>query len=289
MGTNVLKVKQSQLRDIENQILQDMHASSLSLTNQHEAFRIRLAMDTIVGYKSGKIVCTGPEAAAAVRTALVKISPPSDSKTLTIGSDETGKGEWLGPLVVAAVALTSSQSVELQSFGVADSKGIAPTRIAQLSQDIELNCRARKTVLVPPKRFNTMFDELHEEGKSLNDLLAWAHAKAISEVHSVLKPAERSELRIVIDEFSRKKTNERLGRVLDLGKVEVIQRPRAEDEIAVAAASILAREARERWIDSTSSKLDVDLRELSWLEVDRRDDRFEIAKVSYLETMKSKK
>lgn len=289
MGTNVVKVKPGLLKDIEKSILEHTQSSRLSLTNQHEAFRVRLAMDTIVGYKSGKIVSTGPQAAAAVRTALMKISTASDSEGLTIGSDEVGKGEWLGPLVVAAVALDSEQSLDLQSIGVADSKGISLTRISDLSADIERVCRYHRSVLIPPRRFNAMFYELHREGKSLNDLLAWAHAKAISDVYSALSTAERVGLRVVIDEFAKDKTERRLRRVLNLEDVELIQKPRAEDEIAVAAASILAREARERWIDAESSKLNIDLRELSSIEANERSDRSEFAKTNYLETLHSKR
>jgi ribonuclease HIII len=284
----VVKVKPSLLKQMEDEILRSRHSGRVAPRSEHEAFRLQFDSETIVGYKSGKIVSSGPKAAAAVRAALKTAASSVSSAGLTIGSDEAGKGEWLGPLVIAAVALSGAQSVELQSIGVADSKGISLAKIADLSKDIERGCRAHQAVLITPKRFNVMFEQMHEEGKSLNDLLAWGHAKALSEVHSSLKPRERDGIRVVIDEFSRMKTEIRLARVLDLQGIDLIQRPRAEDEIAVAAASILAREGRERWIDWKSSKLDTDLRELSPREADRRKDRSDIAKVSYLDTMKKK-
>jgi ribonuclease HIII len=284
----VVKVKPSLLKQMEENLLRSKHSGKVPLRGEHETFRIQFDSETIVAYKSGKIVSSGPRAAAAVKAALQEAASATSSLGLTIGSDEAGKGEWLGPLVIAAVALSGAQAVELQSIGVADSKGLSLSRIAELSRDIERGCRASQTVLIAPKRFNAMFEQMHEEGKSLNDLLAWGHAKAVSEVHSSLKPRERDGVRVVIDEFSRIKTEIRLARVLDLQGIDLIQRPRAEDEIAVAAASILAREGRERWIDWKSSKLDIDLRELSPLEADKRKDRSDIAKVSYLDTMKKK-
>ena len=288
MAPTVVKVKPAQLRDLEKAILADRHSSSLPTTSDHESFRIQLSRETIVGYKSGKVVSSGPHAAAAVRSALLKTTPFKGQERMIIGSDEAGKGEWLGPLVTSAVALTSLQSVELQGIGVADIKGIPPSKIAELARDIESGSLAYGTVLVTPKRFNEMFAELHKEGKSLNDLLAWSHAKVISEVYSRLK-GEWKNIRVVIDEFSRIKTEWRLARVLDLESVELIQRPRAEDEIAVAAASIVAREGREKWIDRESRSLGIDLRELSPIEADARADRSRIAKTQYLDTMRSKR
>ncbi len=289
MAQTVVKIKPSQLKDLEKTVLKDRHSSRVATKSEHESFRIQFSSETIVGYKTGRVVSSGPHAAAAVRKALLDSAPKMEGGTITIGSDETGKGEWLGPLVVSAVALTPRQALELQSIGVADSKGLSLAKISDLSIDIERGSLEHSTILITPRRFNDMFADLHKEGKSLNDLLAWGHAKAISDVHSRLKKVDTEGLRVVIDEFSRIKTEWRLARVLDLESIELVQRPRAEDETAVAAASIIAREARERWIDRESRKLGVDLRELSPLEADKRKDRSEITKTQYLDTMRSKR
>jgi ribonuclease HIII len=204
-----------------------------------------------------------------------------------IGSDEAGKGEWLGPLVIAAVAATEDQSRTLQSLGVMDSKEIPINRLSQIVGQIELECTDKKTLLIPPETFNTRLKELHDEGKNLNDLLAWGHAKVISELYNGLPSTE--SIRVVIDEFARAKTEYRLARVIPLEKIDLVQRPRAEDEIAVAAASILAREAREQWIDHFSSRHKLDLRELSIPEALARADKASFSKIQYLEKMARQK
>ena len=193
-----------------------------------------------------------------------------------------GIGEWLGPLVVAAVGLTPKQSTELRAVGVMDSKGLSADRIASLSADIEEICQALYSVIVPPQTFNKRLEEFRQEGKNLNDLLAWAHAKAVSEVHKQLNPSRESRVRVVIDEFSRRKTQQRLSRVLDLDAVELIQKPRAEDVVSVGAASIVARNARDDWIGSASNRLAVDLSRLSPEDARKREDLDFLAKTSYL-------
>lgn len=64
--------------------------------------------------------------------------------------------------------------------------------------------------------------------------------------------------------------------------LEVVQKPRAEENIAVAAASIIARETREMWIDDASRKYKQDLRLLSPEEAKKVDFANEIVKIKYL-------
>jgi ribonuclease HIII len=241
--------------------------------------------ESIIAYSSGKIVSSGSKAEAAVRNALITLAGPAASGPIVIGSDETGKGEWLGPLVIAAVALTPKQSAELQAIGVMDSKKIPLTKMRELSNEIHANSTACNIVLIAPATFNRRLAEMRGEGKNLNDLLAWAHSRAISDTYSALKKSDRKDLRIVIDEFSRKKTQDRLSRVLRTESIDVVQRPHAEDEIAVAAASIVAREAREDWIDRTSDSLGIDLRELSVVDVSKRKDCDSLSKKEYVSKM----
>ena len=164
-----------------------------------------------------------------------------------------------------------------------DSKEIPVENLSHLANEIEGNCSGRNIVMITPKTFNERFVELQDEGKNLNDLLAWGHSKAIASVHGEI--ISDTPIRVVVDEFARKKTEQRLSRVVPLEELQLIQRPHAEDEIAVAAASILAREARERWIDRFSDTIGMDLRELSIPEAFERNDKQLFAKVQYLDKM----
>jgi len=287
MKPAVIKVKSHVLKSIEDCILKSTHASSEKIRTNYESFRISFAGETIVAYTSGKIVSNGTRATAAVQSAVLSLSPETDRVEMIIGSDEAGKGEWLGPMVIAAVALTPQQSRLLQSLGVMDSKEVSVERLRELASEIEHNSSSMNLVLIAPETFNKRFTELKKEGKNLNDLLAWAHSKSIGAVYKEI--TSDTPIRVVVDEFARKKTQQRLSHVIPLEEIELIQRPHAEDEIAVAAAAILAREARERWIDRFSDEHGFDLRELSIPEAFQREDKHFFSKVQYLDKMGSGK
>ena len=161
----VIKVKVSDLNKIEHHILKSENASTDKIKGEYEKFRISFASESIVAYTSGKIVSSGPRAEAAVQTAVLSLSPESSSVAMTIGSDEAGKGEWLGPMVIAAVALTPKQSRMLQSLGVMDSKEVPLERLSELATEIESSCTSKYVLLISPKTFNERFNQLKEEGK----------------------------------------------------------------------------------------------------------------------------
>ncbi|MHA2323477.1 MAG: hypothetical protein ACXACG_17750, partial [Candidatus Thorarchaeota archaeon] len=126
-------------------------------------------------------------------------------------------------------------------------------------------------------------EEFRKEGKNLNDMLAWAHTKVISEVYESIRTRDEP-IKIVVDQFARVKTEARLRVKIDLGTIELVQRPKAEDEIAVAAASIIAREAREAWIDWACEKFGYDLREMSVNEAYEHVDKNTFAKTTYVQS-----
>ena len=287
MKPAVIKVKTTDLKEIETHILKSRYASSAKSKGEYEIFRILYAGESIIAYTSGKIVSSGPRAEAAVQSAILSLSPESSQVNMTIGSDEAGKGEWLGPMVIAAVALSPTQSRLLQSYGVMDSKEVPLDRLTELAKEIKSTCSSENVLLISPKTFNERFAKLKEEGKSLNDLMAWGHSKVISEVYNSI--TSDTPIRVVVDEFARAKTELRLSRVIPLEEIELIQRPRAEDEIAVAAASILARESRETWIDRFSETEDIDLRDLSIPEAYKREDKNTFSKIQYLTKMAERK
>lgn len=200
-----------------------------------------------------------------------------------LGSDEAGKGEWLGPLTIAAVAVTPEQSLYLVTQGVIDSKKLQMETVRNLVDIIKKECISYHVVLITPSRFNEFLQEVKREGKSLNDILAWGHSKAISQVYSELQEKRiNGKMKLVIDEFDKIKTERRLKRVLTLREFDFEQKPRAEEETAVAAASILARAARELWIDEESKRLNVDLRKISATVARDLPNVKEFAKLSFL-------
>jgi ribonuclease HIII len=147
-----------------------------------------------------------------------------------IGTDESGKGDYFGPLVVAAVHVNAGLEKHLKEIGVRDCKRLSDRRVLQLAEAIKNAC-PYDVVKINPERYNA----LHAKFGNLNILLAWAHARAIE---NLLGKVESKQ--VISDQFGDEKyLREKL---MKRGKkVELIQRPRAESDIAVAAASVLAR------------------------------------------------
>ncbi|MFW9805444.1 MAG: hypothetical protein ACFFFK_01785 [Candidatus Thorarchaeota archaeon] len=282
MKPTVVQIEVSQISALHARLLEKSESSNLTTKSTSEAFRIMFAGEAIIGYTSGKIVCNGDYSAAAVQNAILEMDA-SNQVGIIIGSDEAGKGEWLGPMTVAAVALTTEQTKMMRALGVMDSKSLSVVRITELSKTVRRNALKVESLLISPEKFNSQIEEFRKEGKNLNDLLAWAHAKVITEVYDEIR-SRNEPIKVVIDQFARVKTEARLRVKLDLGKIELIQRPKAEDEVAVAAASIIAREARESWIDWACKKFGFDLRDLSLRDAYEHKDRNAIVKVTYIKS-----
>ena len=283
--SKVVKVDKEQIPKIKEAMIEKENVSVLETTNPYEAFRLKFGDEVIIAYTSGKIVSTGGRAEKALQVVVAQTSQVGP-RQIVIGSDEAGKGEWLGPLVVAAVALDPRQRVDLASRGVMDSKLLRPGEIARLAPVIKHDCLAFRVVTISPTRFNELLMEVKDEGKSLNDLLAWGHAFVIGKVLDALGLPEYPK-RVVIDEFDRIAMEERLQRVIRNRDLVVSQHPHAEEEVAVAAASILARDQREYWIDDHSRRTEKNLRSLTTSDALQDPYAFSFAKISYLKRGKS--
>nr|MDK2850170.1 ribonuclease [Candidatus Cloacimonadota bacterium] len=154
-----------------------------------------------------------------------------------IGSDECGKGDYFGPLVVSSFYLRREQEQELLKLGVCDSKKLRDPDIVKIAKKLYLAFPGQSNcLLIRNQRYNQLIQTLKEQGRNLNDLMAWAHEKVITEL---LKQCQDCE-GVLVDQFSRaQKVKSRLGpKFPDLN---IIERTGAERDPAVAAASILAR------------------------------------------------
>lgn len=153
-------------------------------------------------------------------------------KSGRIGIDESGKGDFFGPLCIAGVYAEGDEISKLKDLGVKDSKSLNDPAILKIAQKIRGNF-AHHIVKINPFKYN----ELYKQFGNLNHLLAWGHATTIEQL--VLKTQCRN---VIVDQFA----NERVViTALKRKKLEVnlTQRHRAEEDVVVAAASILAREA----------------------------------------------
>ena len=147
-----------------------------------------------------------------------------------IGIDESGKGDYFGPLVIVGVYVSHAQEAHLKALGVRDSKTLSDAKATALAVQIRAQC-PHAVVAIGPERYNALQTSM----KNLNRMLAWGHARALE---NLLEKVDCH--RVVADQFG----DERFlnNALMSKGRaVTLIQKPRAEEEVAVAAASILAR------------------------------------------------
>ncbi len=211
-------------------------------------------------YSSGKLVVQGadpamfaeryaPEAAAVKAKAKSKKGAPAPQPvppdTVTVGSDECGKGDFLGPIVVCAARMTPEEAAELSDAGVMDSKALEDKKALALGAHLRERLE-HCVVRLDPAEYNPRW----EAAGNLNELLGDLHAEAI---RSVSRPGDH----VIIDKFAREELME--GRLEGLD-ISLLQRTKAEEELCVAAASIIAREAFLVGLEELSSEWGLRLR-----------------------------
>jgi len=166
------------------------------------------------------------------------------------GIDESGKGDFFGPLVIAGVYVDREIARQLLALGVTDSKKIgSDNRIHQLADEIgRTPGLAANVVLIGPEKYNA----LYEKFGNLNDLLAWGHARVIENLLLQRPDCKRS----LSDKFANERVIQR-ALLKQAKEIQIDQQTKAESDIAVAAASILAREKFVRWMESRGRALGI--------------------------------
>jgi ribonuclease HIII len=168
--------------------------------------------------------------------------------TAHIGVDEAGKGDFFGPLCIAGVQADEAGIRKLLELGVKDSKKMSDKTILSLASKIR-PVVAHTVIRIFPTRYN----ELYVGFQNLNKLLAWGHATAITEL--VEKTGCKEAL---IDQFANESLVENALKKKNIA-INLKQRPRAEEDPVVAAASILARAAFVDGIDQLSQEAGLEL------------------------------
>jgi len=237
-------------------------------------------------YKSGKLFIQGKGTGEFVRfflepqilkKASVGYEDIIDEKgdVDRMGVDESGKGDYFGPLVIASVFVGKGEAQSLRNMGVRDSKNISDKMAAILASKIK-KTQKHSLVVIGPEKYN----DLYEKMKNLNRLLAWGHARAIENILDLVDCPKA-----ISDQFGNKKLVEnalfKKGR-----KIELVQMPRAESDMAVAAASILARAEFLRRLRMLEEQYKVELckgastktKECALKAANEHEDRFDVLK-----------
>jgi ribonuclease HIII len=204
----------------------------------------------LVFYKSGKLVIQGkgtqefiefvlePEILKAARLGYEAVLDP-DILLPRLGVDESGKGDFFGPLCIAGAYVNEEVVNAWKDSGIRDSKKISgDKRIKELAELIR-NTPGCVTTVVPIG--NEAYNRLYAKMKSVNALLAWGHARVIENLMGQRYRMTSPPVRAISDQFAANKQTVAKA-LMTLGReIELVQKHRAEADLAVAAASILAR------------------------------------------------
>jgi ribonuclease HIII len=151
------------------------------------------------------------------------------------GSDESGKGDFFGALVVTCFCIERDKIPDLMKLGVMDSKKITDTKIVEIAHKIyRLFPGCFESVVLVPEKYNELYNKFTLRGKKLNEMLAWMHTRAIMN----LKQKKDFE-GVIVDKFASDKTLK--NSLKEFKNIKLIHMTKAEADPAVAAASILSR------------------------------------------------
>jgi len=204
----------------------------------------------VVHYESGKLVVQGkgtqefvefvlePQILGEARLGYEAILNP-EMLLPRLGVDESGKGDFFGPLCIAGVYVNERVIEAWKDAGIRDSKNISSDRkIAELARLIRETAGCVTSVVAVG---NESYNRLYTKMRSVNTLLAWGHARVIENLMAQRDRMNPAPVRAISDQFASSK--ETVAKALmSLGReIELVQRHKAEEDVAVAAASILAR------------------------------------------------
>ncbi len=207
---------------------------------EHRGEKVNVAV-----YTSGKLVVQGkgttdfvqfylePQLLGEARLGYEHILDPTMLEP-RIGVDESGKGDFFGPLVIAGAFLNEAAARDMMEIGVRDSKLIkSDARIAEIAKQIRTSSGCvTDVVAIGPEKYN----ELHARMRNVNDILGWGHARVIENLLGRVDSPKA-----ISDQFGNKRIIERA--LMERGrKIKLVQRHKAESDLAVAAASIIARD-----------------------------------------------
>ena len=234
----------------------------------HAVFSYKRPSLKVTWYNSGKLLVQGKGTKEFVEFTLEPevlgeaafgemLNAESEQFDPRIGVDESGKGDFFGPLVVAGVYINDSIARALDKMGVKDSKAItSDKKISKLAEGIR-NISGCVHSVVPIG--NASYNRLHQQMRNVNKILAWGHARVIENLLGQRDRMNPAPLRAISDQFSRSKSTIQSALMEKGRQLELVQMHKAESDLAVAAASILARDVFVQRIKELSNEFDLEL------------------------------
>ncbi|MGK9369250.1 ribonuclease HIII [Melioribacter sp. Ez-97] len=239
------------IKSIRNKIsAMDFNPSDIKEKNYNYEFTVdynkkKIKVQVYFGKKGNKIVLQGDSDSFEynkIKSMVFYENPPEIRNNDVeydeyIGSDECGKGDYFGPLVVAAVYVNKETALKLKRIGVRDSKDLSDTQIDSLAESIKQIIENDFEICsLEPEDYNRLYDQY----RNLNKLLVHCHSQVTG------KLLKRVQCNLVItDKFSNRKLE--IHPSIDTKDIKFIMETGAERYTGVAAASILARNKFNEW------------------------------------------
>ncbi|HEV2455997.1 MAG TPA: ribonuclease HIII [Verrucomicrobiae bacterium] len=237
----------------------------------------------VVFYESGKLVVQGkgtqefiefvlePEVLKQARLGYENVLNP-DLLLPRIGVDESGKGDFFGPLCIAGVYINENIVNAWKDSGIRDSKNISSDKkIGELADKI------RKTpgcVLDVVAIGNEAYNRLYTKMQSVNTILAWGHARVIENLLGRKHEMNPPPVKAMSDQFAASKSVIEKALMKAGREINLVQRHRAEEDLAVAAASILARDAFVKGLSRLEKQFEMELPKGASAAVDETAKKF---------------
>lgn len=169
-----------------------------------------------------------------------------------MGIDESGKGDFFGPMVIVSAYVDAGLVERMRAMGVKDSK-----QITSDAKALGMGSQLRKllgsrfgVVKIGPGSYNRLYAKM----RNVNRMLSWGHARAIENLLDKVPECPRA----ISDQFGKKEQVERA--LMQKGRqIELVQMHKAESDMAVAAASVIARELFIRSLKDLEQKYELDI------------------------------
>ena len=237
----------------------------------------------VVFYESGKLVVQGkgtqefvefvlePEILKEARLGYETILNP-ELLLPRIGVDESGKGDFFGPLCVAGVYVNEAVINAWKDSGIRDSKNISSDK--KISDLAELIRKTSSCVTTVVPIGNEAYNRLHAKLKTVNSILAWGHARVIENLMAQKHQMNPAPVRAISDQFASSRDVVSKA-MMNLGRgIELVQRHKAESDLAVAAASILARDEFVKRLGKLGKQFEMELPKGASAAVDEAAKKF---------------
>ena len=224
-------------------------------------FAAKTSDTAITAYKSGKVLFQGAGADREAgrwgntgKTSIVAkpktkgdILPTTLAELSVVGSDETGTGDFFGPVTVAACYVPADKLALVRELGVKDSKQLTDDHMRQIAPDLKATLIHSVLTLG-----NVKYNEIQEQGNSQGKIKALLHNQALK--HVLRKMNGKKPDFILVDQFAERGVYYNyLKAEPEIIRENLLLSTKAEGlHLSVAAASIIARVAFLEEMDKMS-------------------------------------